>query len=711
MIILSNSVLAVLFIVNLLSPYSYQFQSLPILQSVELPWGEVIWQAREDATVWFYIGAVILYLMIIYSMYAFGRMYWNKRTSFALWMFLATLFLFVASIYGLFTRLALTDLPLSGNLPLIIMAVVMSLAITREIRRQQEELQLTIQKNEVFQKAILDYAGHAIISGTPEGIITSFNPVAERMLGYTAAEMIGKLTPEVFHDPAEVIQRAQEFSAELGTAIAPGFEVFVAKARRNLPNEHEWTYIRKDGSRFPVLLTVTALHDNSGEINGFLGLAVDISERKRAEISLLASEQRLKQQQDALIELAHHQEYAAEHIERVVAATTETVTRTLQVASTSVWQMDQENKSLTCLDLFDSKSNRHSNHRQFEETSYSADLSILAQNKAIAMNDIRSTPALREVTDSYKQPAGNKAMLQAPLQRAGMMTGVLSCEHADETRSWTTDEQNFANAVANFLSLCMELHDHQHTSEELMLHRDHLEEMVNERTTALKTANAELEAFTYSVSHDLRAPLRSIDGFANILEEDYTEVLDDTAQGYLRRIRNGIQNMGKLIDGLLQLSRVNRADLLFSRVDLSKLASDIVSDLRTDAPHRQVDIRIAADLVTLGDKNLLHIVLTNLLSNAWKYTSQTKNARIEFDKQLVNGVTTFYIRDNGVGFNMEYAHKLFVAFQRLHGIEFPGAGVGLATVARVIERHRGRVWAAAEVDMGAVFYFTTNENK
>lgn len=242
---------------------------------------------------------------------------------------------------------------------------------------------------------------------------------------------------------------------------------------------------------------------------------------------------------------------------------------------------------------------------------------------------------------------------------------------------------------------------------ELLRHREHLEELVSERTQQLASANKELESFSYSVSHDLRAPLRTIDGFASALVEDYAAGLDDTAFDYLQRIRHGTQRMGTLIDDLLNLSRVIRNDLQRVVVDLSAMAHEIIAQLRSTAPGREVTVAVAAGLQAYGDTRLLHVVLSNLLENAWKYTGKCEHAHIEVGEQQIGDQVAFYVRDNGTGFDMQYAGKLFGAFQRLHRAEeFPGTGIGLATVARIVQRHGGRVWAEAKLGQGAVFYFT-----
>ncbi len=223
----------------------------------------------------------------------------------------------------------------------------------------------------------------------------------------------------------------------------------------------------------------------------------------------------------------------------------------------------------------------------------------------------------------------------------------------------------------------------------------------------LEAANKELEAFSYSVSHDLRAPLRTIDGFSLALLEDYGNQLPAEAQGYLTRVRNAAQHMAELIDDLLNLSRVTRSVMKSAPTDLSRLAQGIVTELRQTHKERSVNFDIAPNLKVQGDPNLLQVVLENLLNNAWKFTSKQEQARIEFGSKTENGETIYFIRDNGAGFDMAYAGKLFGAFQRLHTMtEFPGTGVGLATVQRIIQRHGGRVWAEAAKDQGATFFFT-----
>jgi PAS domain S-box-containing protein len=238
-------------------------------------------------------------------------------------------------------------------------------------------------------------------------------------------------------------------------------------------------------------------------------------------------------------------------------------------------------------------------------------------------------------------------------------------------------------------------------------HIHSLNQALRDRATELEAVNTELESFSYSVSHDLRAPLRSMDGFSRILLDEYADRLDDKGRDRLGRIRAATQRMGVLIDDLLKLSRVSRAELHREAVEVSTMAQDVVQELSKDAPERDVEFSVQEGLIEAADARLLRVVLDNLLGNAWKYTGRTEGARVEFGAYTEDGVQVFYVRDNGAGFDMTYAGKLFSAFQRLHDAgEFPGTGIGLATVQRIIRKHGGRVWAEGEVGRGASFYFT-----
>jgi PAS domain S-box-containing protein len=234
-----------------------------------------------------------------------------------------------------------------------------------------------------------------------------------------------------------------------------------------------------------------------------------------------------------------------------------------------------------------------------------------------------------------------------------------------------------------------------------------LNETLSQRATELEATNRELEAFSYSVSHDLRAPLRSIDGFSLALVEDYGAQLSGSAQDYLGRVRQAAQRMSVLIDDLLNLSRVTRSELRLDQVDLSALAASIAAELQAGEPARPAEFVIAPGQTARGDQRLLGILLTNLLGNAWKFTGQRELARIEFGASGPEKARIFFVRDNGAGFDMAYVQRLFGAFQRLHdSSQFPGSGIGLATVQRIVHRHGGTAWAEAQLNQGATFFFT-----
>jgi PAS domain S-box-containing protein len=263
--------------------------------------------------------------------------------------------------------------------------------------------------------------------------------------------------------------------------------------------------------------------------------------------------------------------------------------------------------------------------------------------------------------------------------------------------SWKTREGTF------FTDILSDITERKRAEESLERHRSEL----TKSNAELAAANKELESFSYSVSHDLRAPLRSIDGFSQALLEEYSDRLDFTGRGYLERVRHAAQRMSGLIDDLLNLSRVTRTPIHHEKLDLSAVAKSIAAELQEAEPGRQVEFVIESGLNAVGDSELLRAAMENLLRNSWKYTSAHARARIEFGKSQQNGKSPFFVRDDGAGFDSRYADRLFGAFQRLHTeAEFPGTGIGLATVQRIIQRHGGEIWAEGAVEKGATFYFT-----
>jgi len=250
----------------------------------------------------------------------------------------------------------------------------------------------------------------------------------------------------------------------------------------------------------------------------------------------------------------------------------------------------------------------------------------------------------------------------------------------------------------------------QPSPEELLRTNAELEQRVREYAAKAEAATKELEGFCYSVSHDLRAPLRSVDGFTHALIESSSEKLDPVGREYLQRVRAASQRMGQLIDDLLHLSRVGRREMHMQEVNVSDVAVAVSRDLQNADPARRVEVAITPELYGRGDERLLKIVLENLLGNAWKFTSRTAHARIEFGRETKDDRDAFYVRDNGAGFDMTYADKLFMPFARLHSAnEFPGSGIGLSIVQRVINRHGGRLWAEGKPGAGATVWFALPE--
>jgi PAS domain S-box-containing protein len=270
----------------------------------------------------------------------------------------------------------------------------------------------------------------------------------------------------------------------------------------------------------------------------------------------------------------------------------------------------------------------------------------------------------------------------------------------DGTRFWAnvvvTPLDDDAGRLRGFVKITRDVTEKRKAEQEIVM-----------RSMELEAANKELESFSYSVSHDLRAPLRGIEGFSQALEEDYQHQLDQTAKDYLRRIRAATHRMGELIDDLLNLSRVTRAEMYREQVDLSRLASEILQEFTAHEPARRISLQVSPGLKAEGDVRLIRVALQNIIGNAWKFTSKLAEPQIEISETHLNGDHVYFVRDNGVGFDQAYASRLFGAFQRLHTVsEFPGTGIGLATVQRIIHRHGGRVWAEGIVDRGATVYFT-----
>lgn len=301
-------------------------------------------------------------------------------------------------------------------------------------------------------------------------------------------------------------------------------------------------------------------------------------------------------------------------------------------------------------------------------------------------------------------PAGRSSEILIPLQAHGVTLGLLTLISEGDPAAFSSEEQRVLTDIGRQAALAIQNSQLYNAAVELS---GELERRVQLRTSQLERANAELEAFTYSASHDLREPLRGIDGFSQALLEDYGDVLDETARGYLERIRRAAWRMGTLIDALLSLSSLSQGRLQPGPVDLGTLVQQLFSELQEAEPERNVRLLLEGDLQATADPRLVSILLQNLLGNSWKFSAPCKQAEIKIGSFRKDSEKVFFVQDNGVGFDMAYAVKLFTPFQRLHGkSEFEGNGIGLATVERIASRHGGRAWATGAVGEGATFFFT-----
>ncbi|MEB3244770.1 MAG: CHASE3 domain-containing protein [Vampirovibrionales bacterium] len=329
----------------------------------------------------------------------------------------------------------------------------------------------------------------------------------------------------------------------------------------------------------------------------------------------------------------------------------------------------------------------------------------------LVMDAIRAHVAKMQSRENYLAHAAKKKSIDAKkLQRMVYAIGFVIMAALQALAFYRMNQEinqrQMAQKTLEELNESLEIRILEKTREVTELNET-LELKVEERTAQLNAVNKELETFSYSVSHDLRSPLRSISGFSQALIRLKNDQLDEEAQDFLNRILNNAQRMGLLIDDLLKLSRLSRGSLQKEPVNLSVLVKDSLDELMLQEQSRQVKVTIEPDLIATADKQLIDAALQNLINNAWKYTSKNEIAEISFGSRMSNDKQAFYIQDNGAGFNMKYAHKLFGAFQRLHAMEeFSGNGIGLATVQRIIHRHGGEVWAEAEEGKGATFYFT-----
>ncbi|HZG63520.1 MAG TPA: PAS domain S-box protein, partial [Rubrobacteraceae bacterium] len=418
--------------------------------------------------------------------------------------------------------------------------------------------------------------------------------------------------------------------------------------------------IAKDGRRLDVSLTISPVKDLSGNLVGASTIARDITERRRTESELRLSEARFR----AIIEQS----------------------------PLSIQVLSPDGQTLQV-------------NRAWEEL-WGVTLQDIPGYNLLEDQQLVAKGLMPYIRRGF---AGEPTLIPAAAYDPDeTIPGLTSHEEPKRwVRAFIYPIKDEDGNVREVILMHEDITERKQAEVEIRKLNEQLEQRVQRRTAQLNAFNRELEAFSYSVSHDLRAPLRSIDGFSKILLEDYADELDEEGNDYLKRVRAASQRMGQLIDDLLDLSRMTRSEMRRESVDLSDLAKSFAEELKRSQPERRVEFLIEGGLLVEGDKSLLRVVLENLLRNAWKFTGKQTHARIEFGASEQEDKRAYFVRDNGAGFDMAYADKLFGAFQRLHGgSEFEGTGIGLATVQRIIHRHGGRVWAEGRVGYGATFYFT-----
>jgi PAS domain S-box-containing protein len=550
--------------------------------------------------------------------------------------------------------------------------------------------------NEWFAKAFQSSPVALSITHLADGRIIDVNEAFERLLGYSREETVGHL------------------AAELGIHAHPEQRAEYVRLLREHSSVHDYelTLRTKAGELRNVLSSM-----ERSELGGepcIMGSTIDITDRTRAQ-------ERLEQREVEVAFLAQASAVLASSLDY------ETTLRSLaelavpQIADWcavhildgdgSVRELAVAHADPAKLELARELQRRYPPNPDEDSGVYKVVRTLEPEIWPEIPDELLAAAAVDAEHLAMIRELELHSAIVVPLVARGAALGALTLVSAESGRLSGERAVALAQDLASRAAIAIDnarlFRDAHEAQGRLSQLNAELEQRVADRTAQLAVANRELEAFAYSVSHDLRAPLRGLDGFSKILLDRYAQTLDERAQRYLHHIRGSAQDMGRLIDALLRLARIARTDMKSEPVDLSVLAHLVMAQLREQEPEREVGISIADGLVVLGDQQLLRVLLDNLLGNAWKFTRDQAPATIEFGVESQEGENIFTVRDNGVGFDMTYADKLFSPFQRLHSVtEFEGTGIGLATVQRIVHRHGGRIWAEGRVGEGAAFSFT-----
>lgn len=601
------------------------------------------------------------------------------------------------------------------------------IALTLRSAEEVEEEMIQHKRTEAKFMGFLESAPDAMVISNTEGKITMVNAQTETIFGYEREEILGKeveiLIPQRFHH-RHVHHRENYINQPKVRAMGHGMELYGR---------------RKDGTEFPVEVSLSPMHLIDDNELVVMSAIRDITRQKETEAEIKKLNENLEM---LVIERTSELELALmkEKIARSEMARNQQRLALLTDASQILASSLDYKKTLDDLarllvpefadwcsfDEFDESGSMNRivvAHADPEKVNlvyqlgkiYPADSNtqeggygVLSTRQPRFFNDI-SDELMRSLSrneDHYRmlKQLATKSAILVPLLIRDKIFGIMSIVCSDSNRRFSDEDYIFAVELARRITLAVE---NTRIYRELQESNADLEDRVVRRTLELEAINKELEAFSYSVSHDLRAPLRSIDGFSNKLLKDYSSLFDDQAKDYFSRVMNASRHMGHLIDDLLKLARISRMELHPEEINLTEIARNIVAELQETSPERKAEFLIDENLKANGDRSLVQVVLQNLLDNAWKYSRNAPHTRIEFGSFFKDNRTVYFIKDNGVGFDMKYVDKLFGAFQRLHSVaEFEGTGIGLATVNRIIRRHHGSIWAESEINKGTTFFFT-----
>jgi PAS domain S-box-containing protein len=560
-------------------------------------------------------------------------------------------------------------------------AMVLVNDVTDRYQAERSLLETTL-----LQQAILDGANYTIISTDIDGTIRTFNRAAERLLGYSAAEVVGKVTPLPIHDIQEVEQRARELSEELGVPIAPGFECFVAKIKSGGVEEREWTYIRKDGSRFPIVLSATGLRDSDGNLTGFLGIGSDISDRKQAEEMLQL--QSMRSQLFAEISLKIRQSLQLDEI--LQTAVTE-VQKILQSDRVLIFRLDSESKGRVIQEAVAPGWSSTLNLKVHDDCFGADYLRKYRQGRVYTVNDV-GTAKLEPCLVHFLEYLDVKSKLVMPILLKDQFWGLLIVHQCDRPRQWTPSEIELTQQLADQIGIAL--------AQSQML------EQATLQSQELARSNADLEQFAYVASHDLQEPLRMVASYLQLLERRYRGQLDESADEFINYAVDGATRMQTLINDLLDYSRVDSRGKSFVLTPCSAILDRAIANLQTTIEVAHATVTCAPLPEIMADATQLTQLFQNLISNAIKFC-RNQPPQIYISSQRCADAWLFSVQDNGIGINSEYVDRIFLIFQRLHSRgEYPGTGIGLAICKKIIERHGGSIWVESQPGLGSTFYFT-----